>query len=412
MNTLQDKNLLLGITGGIAIYKVCDIVRDLVKSGIRVQIAMTNSARKFVTPLTFETLSNQPVMTGMFVENEMVATRHIDLPRDSNAVLICPATANFIGKAANGIADDLLSTMVLVAGAKKTIFCPAMNSDMWANPIVQNNLARLRESGSSIVEPEYGDLACKTVGIGRLAKIERIISKVKIELLRTNDFSGKKFLITAGPTEEALDPIRYITNFSSGKMGYALAEAALSRGGEVTLISGPTTLNPPDDAHTIFVRSAEEMKEATLDVYSDSDIIIMAAAISDYRPAAYSSSKIKKSTDKIDLSLKKTADVLAYMGKNKNGRILVGFAVETDNMVPNAVKKLKKKNLDLIVANDPNVKGAAFRADTNLVTLVNRNGTEKELSLMSKLEVGLSIMTEIAGIIGKKNSHFESTVQV
>lgn len=403
MNTLQDKKLLLGITGGIAAYKSCDLVRDFVKSGIQVQVVMTGSACKFVSPLTFETLSNHPVMTDMFIEHDMVATRHIDIPRDTNAILICPATANFIGKVANGIADDLLSTMVMVAGAKKTIICPAMNSDMWANPVVRKNLAFLRENRFFIVEPEYGDLACKTVGIGRLAHIERIISKVKIELLRTNNFTGKKFLITAGPTEEALDPIRYITNFSSGKMGYALAEAALSRGGEVTLISGPTSLKPPDDANTIFVRSAEEMKKATLDVYPKSDVIIMAAAVSDYRPVAYSSSKIKKSTAKMDLTLEKTTDVLAYMGKNKNGRILVGFAVETDNMVPNAVKKLKEKNLDLIVANDPKVEGAAFRADTNQVTLINRNGTEKDLSLMSKLDVGLYIMAEISSIIKKKN---------
>ena len=412
MTSLQGKKLLLGITGGIAVYKVGDIIRNFVKLGVDVQVAMTEAACQFVKPLTFETLSNNPVLTKMFVENEMVATRHIGIPRSAAVILICPATANFIGKVANGLADDLLSTMIMVAGTKKTVFCPSMNSDMWANPIVQKNLSQLKENGSSIIEPEYGDLACNTEGVGRLADLERIISKVKIELLCANDFSGKKFLITAGPTEEALDPVRYITNASSGKMGYALAEAALSRGAAVNLISGPTSLAPPDDANTIFVRNADEMKKAALDVYADSDVVIMAAAISDYRPSSYSSSKIKKGAEKIDLQLQKTTDILAEMGETKNKRILIGFAVETDNITPNAIKKLKMKNLDLIVVNNPNDKGAAFKADTNLVTLINRDGKQKDLPLMSKFDVGLYIMDEIANFQGNKISPSNSAIQV
>ena len=228
MRNLQSKKLLFGITGGIAVYKAAEIIRGLVKMGVDVQVAMTKHAQQFVTPLTFETLSNHPVMTEMFPVNELVATRHIDVPRDADAMLICPATANFIGKMANGIADDLLTTMAMVAGPDKVILCPAMNTDMWDNPLVQKNVARLRKYGSKIVDPGHGELACHTIGAGRLASVERILSTARIELLGSNDFSGLNFLITAGPTEEPMDPVRYITNPSSGKMGFSLAEAALT----------------------------------------------------------------------------------------------------------------------------------------------------------------------------------------
>jgi phosphopantothenoylcysteine decarboxylase/phosphopantothenate--cysteine ligase len=317
-----------------------------------------------------------------------------------------------LGKAANGIADDLLSTIVMVAGLEKTIFCPAMNSDMWANPIVKQNLEKLKENGAEFVDPEYGELACKTVGEGRLAASEKIIAKVKIELLRSNDFLGKHVLITAGPTEEALDPVRYITNASSGKMGFALAEAALSKGASVTLISGPTSLIPLDGISTIFVRSADEMKKAVLDAYPSSDIVIMAAAVSDYKPSHYSKSKIKKSGDKISLQLIKNDDILAELGKDKNNRILVGFAVETDNEIASASDKLRNKNLDMIIVNNPNQEGAAFQFDTNQVTIINRTGEEKNLSLMSKFDVSLYIMDEISALAGLKPQFFESTVQV
>ena len=412
MNRLQEKKLLFGVTGGIAAYKSCEVVRILKKLDVNVQVAMTKAAQKFVSPLTFETLSNQPVLTEMFQENGMVATRHIDVPRETDSFLICPATANFIGKVANGIADDLLSTMVMVARLKKTIICPAMNSDMWANPIVQRNINILKELGVAFVEPEHGSLACNTEGVGRLANIDRIISKVKIELLRTDEFAGKCFLISAGPTEEVLDPVRYITNASSGKMGFALAEAALSRGAEVTLVNGPTQLVAPDDASVCFVRSAEEMKSAILSAYSKSDVVIMSAAVSDYKPASVSSSKIKKSADNISLKLKKNPDILAELGENKGDRLLIGFAVETDNIMTNAAEKLRKKNLDLIVVNDPNVEGAGFNTDTNVVTLINREGIEKSLSLMPKFEVAQAILDEIAILKGLRPKPFEDTIQV
>ena len=412
MSVLQGKKLLLGITGGIAVYKVCEVVRNLSQLGAEIQVAMTQSAQKFVTSLTFETLSGQPVMTNLFPENEMVTTRHIEVPRNAHRVLVCPATANFLGKAANGIADDLLSVMVMVAGAKKTVYCPAMNSDMWANPAVQNNIAILKKQGASFIDPEYGQLACGTEGIGRLSAIERIISRMKIELLRTNDFAGKHILVTTGPTEEAIDPVRFITNASSGKMGFALAEAALSRGAKVTLVTGPTKLIPPDDAILVKVRSAAEMGKAVLDVFPVTDVVIMAAAVSDYRPMAYSAAKIKKGSDRITLELQKTNDILAKLGKQKKNQLLVGFAVETENIIANASHKLREKNLDLIVANNPLVEGAGFQTDTNVVIFINREGEEKHLSLMSKFEVSLNILEEIAILLGIKPSPFKTTIHV
>ncbi len=412
MSVLREKKLLLGITGGIAVYKACEVVRNLTDLGVEVQVAMTEAAQKFVTPLTFETLTGKPVLTNLFSTSEMVSTRHIEVPRTADRVLICPATANFLGKSANGLADDLLSVMVMVAGAKKTIYCPAMNSDMWANPAVQQNVARLKQQGALFIDPEFGQLACGTTGIGRLAAVERITARTKIELLRNQDFANKHILITAGPTEEALDPVRFITNASSGKMGFTLAEAALSQGARVTLVSGPTALVPPEEATVIKVRSASEMETAVLDCFTTTDVVIMAAAVSDYRPVDYSSTKIKKGGEHITVELQKNPDILARLGKQKKHQLLVGFAVETENIIANASQKLRDKNLDLIVANNPLVAGAGFQSDTNEVTLINRAGEEKQLALMSKFEVSLNILMEIAILLGIKPSPFKTTIHV
>lgn len=412
MSVLENKKLIIGVSGGIASYKVCEIIRALTELGADVQVIMTENATRFVTPLTFESLSNNPVLIEMFPENETVATRHIDLVRECDKILLCPATANIIGKISNGIADDLLTTLVMVAGAEKTILAPAMNTDMWSNPIVQRNITSLKDLRYGIIEPEVGLLACRTEGIGKLAAVERIVSKIKIELLQTNEFKNKHFLITAGPTNESLDPVRYLTNNSTGKMGFALAEAALSRGAEVTLVSGPTSLLPPEGAEFKSVKTAEDMEKAVSEFFISADIVVMAAAVSDYKPAKVSAAKIKKKQDNLTLELTKTTDILNSISGKKDKRIFVGFAVETENLVANATIKMQNKNLDLIVANNPLTEGAGFAADTNIVTILNRSGDELSLPKMSKFEVALHILDEIAVLIELRPPKFKSAIQV
>ncbi len=412
MSVLTNKKLIIGVTGGIASYKVCDVIRSLKDLGADVQVIMTRNANKFVTPLTFESLSNNPVLTEMFAEDESVATRHIDIARDCDALLICPATANIIGKITNGIADDLLSTIIMVAGEKKTILAPAMNTDMWNNPIVQKNVSKIKDLGYGFIEPEFGLLACRTEGIGKLAAVERIVSKIKIKLLQTEEFRNKHFLITAGPTQEAIDPVRFLTNNSSGKMGFSLAEAALSRGAKVTLVSGPTSLNPPEDVDFKTVQTAEEMKKIVDEVYSSSDVLIMSAAVSDYRSAAISSTKIKKNSKSLNIDLEKTTDILAELSTKKNNRIFVGFAIETDNIIANAHEKMLKKSLDIIVANNPLVEGAGFGTDTNVVTILSQSGDEICLPKMNKFEVALHILDEVAVLLELRPPKFRSAIQV
>ncbi len=412
MSVLANKKLIIGVTGGIASYKVCDVIRSLKELGADVQVIMTESANKFVTPLTFESLSYNPVLTEMFAEDERVATRHIDIARDCDALLICPATANMIGNVTHGIADDLLSTIIMVAGAKKTILAPAMNTDMWNNPIVQKNVSTLKDLGYEFIEPEIGLLACRTEGIGKLAANERIVSKVKIKLLQTEEFKNKHFLITAGPTQEAIDPVRFLTNNSSGKMGFSLAEAALSGGAEVTLVSGPTSLNPPEDAVFKSIQTAEEMKIIINDIYPSSDVLIMSAAVSDYRPVAISSTKIKKNNKTLNIDLEKTTDILAELSTKKNNCVFVGFAVETDNIIANANEKMRKKNLDIIVVNNPLVEGAGFATDTNVVTILTQSGDEISLPKMNKFEIALHILDEVAILLGLRPSKFKSAIQV
>ncbi|OQX60597.1 bifunctional 4'-phosphopantothenoylcysteine decarboxylase/phosphopantothenoylcysteine synthetase [candidate division KSB1 bacterium 4484_219] len=404
MGLFSNKKLLVGVTGGIAAYKTCELVRELRKEEAEVQIVMTKAAQKFVAPLTFETLSDREVLVEMFPQSKSVATRHVDVAQWADCFVVCPATANILGKVAAGIADDLLSTMIMVAGGEKTIFCPAMNSNMYANPIVQRNIETLQRLGYSFVSPEWGELACHAEGLGRLASLERILGKIKHQLLGSEELKGVRVLVTAGPTQEPIDPVRFITNASSGKMGFALAEAAAIRGAEVTLISGPTNLRPSEDIHFREVRTTEQMYEAVHEVYPNTDVVIMAAAVSDYRPSVYSEHKLKKSDNSIVLTLEKNPDILASLGKNKNGRILVGFAVETTDELKHGKQKLKAKNLDLIVVNNPKQRGAGFATDTNVVTIIDRQQHVESLPKLSKPEVAQHILNRIVELIFEAKS--------
>ncbi len=404
MLLFEGKKVLFGVTGGIAAYKACELVRELKKQGADVQVAMTRAAQKFVSPLTFETLSDNEVLTEMFPAGKRVGTRHIDIPRDVDRVFICPATANFIAKVANGIADDLLSTMVTVAGAKKTIFCPAMNTDMYANPIFQANLTRLENLGYRFVAPDSGELACHTEGLGRLAAKERIVDVFKSELIGTNTLAGHKILVTAGPTEEPIDPVRFITNASSGKMGYAIAEAFGLEGAEVTLVSGPTNLRPFSSVRLISVKTARQMREAVLDVFPSAKGVVMAAAVADYRPKTVSAEKIKKNGDSLLLHLEKNPDILKELGEKKQGQILIGFAVETNNEIEYARKKLREKNLDMIVVNNPTKEGAAFGSNTNIVSLVFAGAEPIHLPKQSKFDVARRLVAEYKKMIEQREN--------
>ncbi len=414
MPVLEGKKALVGITGGIAAYKAVQVVRELRRLGARVQVVMTRAAQEFVSPLTFETLSGQPVLTDLFGKETGVGVRHVEIPAAADLFLVCPATANFLGKVAHGIADDLLTTMALVAGAPKTLICPAMNTAMWENPAVQENVQHLKKLGYRFIGPEFGELAsgAEGEGMGRLAAVERIVSRAKIELLHTDTLAGSHFVISAGPTEEPLDPVRFLTNASSGKMGYALAEAALSMGATVTLITGPTVLLPPDGAEVIKVRTALDMHKAVLSAAKGAHCVIMAAAVADYRPAEISPQKLKKAGETLQLKLVKNPDILGELGARKENLCLVGFAVETENAVANAAEKMRGKNLDMVVVNNPMQEGAGFHTDTNIVTILTRDGDEIALPKMSKFEVALRIMDEVAVLMGRKPPRFRQTIEV
>lgn len=397
---LKGKKIVLGITGGIAAYKSAELTRALIKEGAQVKVIMTKSATEFITPLTLQTLSQNQVYTDMFVPTEKYDMAHIALAEYADAFVIAPATGNIIGKIACGIADDLLSTTIM-AGAKPTLVCPAMNDKMLANPILQENIKKLRKYGYIVMESGVGELACKTQGAGRLPDIEEIIGEIEA-LLTPKDFAGEKFLITAGPTQEPLDPVRFITNSSSGKMGYALARAAHRRGAHVTLISGPTNLVAPPVEKLIDVRTAREMHKAVLENYKKATIIIKAAAVSDYRPKEFSKDKIKKAKNTLSLNLEKNPDIIGEIGKNKGGRIVVGFAMETQNLLTNAKAKLEKKNMDLIVANDLREEGAGFQADTNIITIIDNKGKTQSLGKMTKIEAADEILNRIIGLMKHK----------
>jgi len=398
---LKNKKIVLGITGGIAAYKAAELTRALVKEGAQVKIIMTKSAVEFVTPLTLQTLSQNQVYTDMFVPADEYDMAHITLAEFADVFVIAPATANIVGKIASGIGDDLLSTTIM-AEAKPTLICPAMNDKMLSNPIVQNNINKLRKFGYVVMDSAEGELACNTTGKGRLPDILEIVEEIKT-LLTPKDFNGVKILITAGPTEEPLDPVRFITNLSSGKMGYALALAAHRRGAEVTLITGPATLPLPPVETIIKVRTAKQMHKAVMDNYKKAKIIIKAAAVADYCPKVMALEKIKKDKKTLSLELEKNPDIIAEIGKNKGNRVLIGFAMETQNLLANAAEKLKEKNMDLIVANDLKEEGAGFRTDTNIITIIDRTGKSESFGKMTKIEAAGEILNRVKKIINRKS---------
>jgi phosphopantothenoylcysteine decarboxylase / phosphopantothenate---cysteine ligase len=396
----QPPMVVLGVSGGIACYKAVELVRLLVKDGFVVQVIMTRGAMEFVTPLTFQTLSGRPVASETFNLTQESEIGHIRLADAADLFVIAPATANVIGKIAAGIADDLLTT-VLMATKAAVLIAPAMNIHMYENPILQENVRKLRRLGYYFMEPAEGYLACGYEGKGRLPEPEKILEEVH-RLLKKKDLAGEKLLITAGPNREPLDPVRYLSNRSSGKMGYALARAAIRRGAEVALISGPTMLEPPAGARLIPVTTAAEMRHAVLNEFPRSTAVIMAAAVTDYRPADFAGKKMKRGQGPIEIRLEPNPDILKEIGAQKNGKLLVGFAAETDELVANAKKKLEDKNLDMIVANDVTGAGAGFDVDTNVATILDRGGGVLALPLMSKDELAEQIFDYLLALKSKR----------
>lgn len=392
------KNLLLGVTGGIAAYKACEIASYFSKKGVNVNVVMTEHAAEFVAPLTFEALTKNHVYTSLFDGNGPDPIAHVNLGRTADAVLIAPATANIIAKLANGIADDMVSTTVLAASCKK-IIAPAMFTGMLENQATRRNLAQLEADGWEIVESESGRLACGAVGSGRLADVSELISAAEEALYSNEHLAGKRVLITAGATRESLDPVRFITNRSSGKMGYALAKTAKTMGAEVTLVSGKTEINPPYGVSTVYTESAEDMYNAVTERAACADIIIMAAAVADYTPAEYCEQKIKKSEGDNTLVLRRTKDILATLGRTKpSGQVVVGFSMETENLLENSRRKLLMKNADMIVANSIASENTGFGVDTNAAVLITKTG-EHETGFMSKEELAKVILEKAADML-------------
>ena len=391
---LKEKCIVVGVTGGIAAFKTAQLVSDLVKTGADVRVVMTRAATEFVSPLTFETLTNSKVSVDTFDRMFEWDVRHISLAKAADVFIVAPATANFIAKAANGIADDMLSTTFLAAGCPK-IVAPAMNTGMLLNPATQHNIQVLRSRGIAIVEPDSGYLACGDVAKGRLAELPQLHDAIEFALNENKDLGGLHVLVTAGPTCEPMDPVRYITNRSSGKMGYALARAAYMRGARVTLVAGRTNLSAPAGVERVEVFSAQDMFDAVMARAQDADIVIKAAAVGDYRPAAVSDQKIKKSDADMKIELVRNPDILAALGSQKRaGQILCGFSMETQNLVENSVAKLRKKNADIMVANDLSSEGAGFSVDTNIVTLITENSA-RPVDLMSKAALSDVILDQI-----------------
>ncbi|CCY59733.1 phosphopantothenoylcysteine decarboxylase/phosphopantothenate-cysteine ligase [Clostridium sp. CAG:632] len=393
---LTGKTVVLGVTGSIAAYKMANLTSMLVKQHADVYVLMTKNATNFIHPITFETLTNHKTLVDTFDRNFNYNIEHVSLAKKADIVLVAPASANVIGKIANGIADDMLTTTVMACKCKKLI-APAMNTQMFENPIVQDNLKKLEHYGMTVIQPAVGLLACKDVGAGKLPSEEELMDYILQEIRFEKDLVGKKLLITAGPTVESIDPVRFISNHSTGKMGYALARVAAERGADVTLISGPVNLQAPRFVKLVPVVSAQDMFEAVKAHSAEADIIIKAAAVADYTPEVVADEKIKKSDGEAELKLKRTTDILKWLGENRvagKKQFLCGFSMETEHMVENSRAKLEKKNLDMIVANNLKVPGAGFGVDTNVVTLITRSET-KELPQMSKEEVAAGILNEI-----------------
>lgn len=397
---LTGKTVVVGVTGGIAAYKMPNVARMLKKMHCNVHVIMTQNATNFITATTFETLTGNKCLIDTFDRNFEFSVEHVAIAKQADLVLIAPATANVIGKIAGGIADDMLTTTVMACTCK-ILIAPAMNHNMYHNSIVQENIEKLKRHGYEIIDPVCGMLANGDTGDGKLPSEETLVSYVVRELAHEKDLHGKKVLVTAGPTQEAIDPVRYITNHSTGKMGYALAEAAMLRGAEVTLISGPTVIEPPMFVNVIPIISAQEMFEKVATNATENDIIIKAAAVADYRPKEVCDEKIKKSDHDTEIELERTTDILAYLGKNKGKTFLCGFSMETENMLENSRRKLDKKNLDMIVANNLKDKGAGFGVDTNLITIITRD-RELQLELMSKQDAANCILDEIIRKIGNR----------
>ncbi|MBS5985598.1 bifunctional phosphopantothenoylcysteine decarboxylase/phosphopantothenate--cysteine ligase CoaBC [Clostridium sp.] len=388
--------VVLGVTGGIAVYKALDVISALRKKDVDVRVIMTKSATEFVTPLTFQSMSQNIVTTDMFAEPKAWEIQHISLAKRADVFLVAPATANIIGKVANGIADDMLSTTIMATRAK-VVFAPAMNTNMYTNPIVQENITKLKKLGYEFIEPASGRLACGDEGKGKLAPASDIVEKVLSELYDKKDLIGKKVLVTAGPTRANIDPVRFISNRSTGKMGYAIAEEARDRGAEVVLVSGPTNEAAPYGINVIEINTNEEMRNEVLKHFETSDIVIKSAAVADYKAKEYSENKIKKGSGDLEIILTRDNDILKELGEKKSGQILVGFAAESQNVVENAKGKLIKKNLDYIVANDITSKDSGFASNDNRVTIVTREGQELSLEKMSKREVARNLFDIIGG---------------
>lgn len=387
----ENKCIIVGITGGIAVYKICYLVSSLKKQGYDVHVLMSKEAQEFVTPLTFQTLSNNKVITDMFTIDYTPDVHHISLAKKADLFVIAPATANVIAKVANGIADDMLTTTFLASNCKKLIV-PAMNTQMLMNPVTQDNIQKCKNYGMHIFESNSGYLACGDVGKGRLPEPDEIEDKIKEVFEEDKFLEGKHILVTAGPTSEAIDPVRMITNHSTGKMGYALARAARNMGAHVTLVSGTKQIEDIRDVEMVHVTSAKDMAEAVLSRQNDMDCMILAAAVADYTPVSVADNKIHKSEGEMSIPLKRTQDILKTLGENKkDGQVLIGFSMETENMVERTKEKLVKKNCDYIVANNLKEKGAGFGTDTNIVTLISKD-YEKEFGILSKYDTAVKIL--------------------
>lgn len=391
---LKGKTVVLGVTGSIAAYKMANVASMLMKLHADVHVIMTENACQFITPVTFETLTGNKCMVDTFDRNFQFHVAHISIAKKADVLLVAPASANVIGKLANGIADDMLTTTAMACTCQK-IVAPAMNTNMYHNPILQDNLKKLEGYGFTVIAPEKGLLACRDIGDGKMPSEDVLVGHILREIAHEKDFAGMKVIVTAGPTQESVDPVRYITNHSTGKMGYELAKAAMLRGAEVTLVSGVTNLEPPMFVDYVQVKSAGDMFEAMKSRFLDNDIIIKAAAVADYKPKSYSDEKTKKKDGEMSIELDRTQDILKYLGEHRReGQFYCGFSMETQNMLENSRVKLDKKNIDMVVANNLKIAGSGFGTDTNVVTMISKE-EEIQLELLSKAEVAHKILDEI-----------------